>query len=42
MLIWTDNKTGQRFEVKIGEDEPFIESMVKVMTNGERSSSRLD
>ncbi len=23
MLIWTDNKTGQRFEVKIEEDEPF-------------------
>ncbi len=34
MKIWTDSKTGQRFEVKIEEDEPFIESKVKVMTNG--------
>jgi len=42
MLIWTDNKTDQRFEVKIEGDDPFIESKVKVMTNGERSSSRLD
>ncbi len=23
MLIWTDNKTGQRFEVKTEEYEPF-------------------
>ncbi len=23
MKIWTDNKTGQRFEVKFEEDDPF-------------------
>ena len=23
MLIWTDSKTGQRFEVKTEKDEPF-------------------
>ncbi len=29
MLIWTDNKTGQRFEVKIEEDEPFYRKQGK-------------